>query len=153
MCMCMDLVVWNKSYVCTVVMYMSTVRHTHPHQRQFDWLLAIGQLDDLKSSQAQCWKDTVYMNWNPSAGRQHQHCRSDVERSSHQDVAKCHMSRRRNRRWADICVTCEASSRALLLSVSSAVDSQTMALYVKFCFTPVCWAWRNCGFRTELRAN
>ena len=75
--------------------------------------------------QTQCWKDTVVMDWNLSAARQHQHCRSDAEKSSHQDVAKCHMSRRRSRRWADICATREASSRMLLLSAPSAVDNHS----------------------------
>ena len=54
--------------------------------------------------------------------------RTDADRSSHQDVAKYHVSRRRTRRGADICATCEASCCAMLLLDASAADNQRSAL-------------------------
>jgi len=63
--------------------------------------------------------NAVIRNSYESAARHRRHCRSDAERSPHQDVTKCHMCRRRNRRWADICANCttrETSSRAPLHS-------------------------------------
>ena len=110
---------------------LSTVRHAHPHQRQCDWLPAWRNWTNRWSHivSIQRWKDTGYMDWNPSAAPQRRHCRSDAERSPQQDVAQCHMTWHRGRRWADICATFKASIRALLLqSTPSAVDNQTNVL-------------------------
>ena len=90
-----------------ILSYMSTVRgNATDCQHRATW-----QQDDLKSSQAQRWKESLYINWKQSAARRHRHRRSDSERSSHRRKVSHVSAFKSTLSWH---LRCEATSRALL---------------------------------------